>query len=65
MTTLSDSVCHMAVDRGGEYQPCNRPAVAMIEDREFGEDFPVCQAHLTPPSGPPAGQRDIFGGEVQ
>lgn len=54
----------MAVDRDGEYQPCNRPAVAMIEDREFGEDFPVCQEHLTPTPGPPAGQRDIFGGEV-
>lgn len=64
MTGPLNSVCHMAVDRAGQFEPCHKPAVATVEDLEFGEFFPVCRDHLTPPAGPIAGQRDIFGGEA-
>lgn len=63
---MTGLVCARAVQRGswGVWQECGAPAVAVVEDLEFGEDFPVCAEHLAPTSGPLPGQFDLFGGEV-
>lgn len=36
--------CHEEVGRGGEVQPCDKPAVAVRRDAE-GEPYPVCASH--------------------
>ena len=37
--------CHEAVTRGGEEQPCEKPAVALRRDPEEGNRYPVCGYH--------------------
>lgn len=46
--TVSDdylSTCHEGVTRRGEYQPCAKPSVAMRNDPETGDPYPVCSYH--------------------
>lgn len=37
--------CHEEVSRGGELQPCDKPAVALRRDPEEGSAYPVCAFH--------------------
>ena len=37
--------CHEAVSRRGEYEPCDKPAVALRYDDTFGTWYPVCPRH--------------------
>jgi hypothetical protein len=41
--------CHEGVTRGGEFQPCDRPAVAMRLDPTEGTPYPVCVKHTRGP----------------
>jgi hypothetical protein len=47
------SLCHEGVTRGGEFQPCDKPAVAMrIDVTEDGRPYPVCAKHARRPMVP-------------
>lgn len=37
--------CHEEVTRGGEVQPCEKPAVALRIDPNEGDPYPVCAYH--------------------
>lgn len=42
---LRHRVCHEAVVRGGEDEPCEKTAVALRYDPEEGNPYPVCACH--------------------
>ena len=44
---MTDLLCCEGVDRKGEYQPCDKPAVAMRLERHDSPPtpYPVCVAH--------------------
>jgi hypothetical protein len=37
--------CTEGVTRKGEFQPCDKPAVAVRMDPEYGSPYPVCAYH--------------------
>jgi hypothetical protein len=49
---MSDQECHEGVTRKGEFQPCDRAAVALRIDVTEGLAYPVCHRHVRPPMVP-------------
>lgn len=46
---MSAQECHEGVTRKGEFQPCNKTAVALRYDPTKGGIYPVCVKHTRSP----------------